>query len=79
MSEKKILKDNLEDGILEIGEINGIPAIQLPHPSIMWGFHNIFVPLFAEMWRICLNEELPLDELSIKMRKQLTRLVPIED
>ena len=76
---KKILKDNLEDGILEIGEINGIPAIQLPHPSIKWRFHKIFVPLFAEMWRNCLKEKLPLDELSIKMRKQLTRLVPIED
>lgn len=77
---EKVVRDKQGKTTLEIGTINGIPAIQLPHPSSRdWKFHGLFVPVFVKMWEIVLNEKLPLKECAAKMRSQLTRLEPVED
>lgn len=74
-----IVKDRMEDGILKVGTIDGIPTIQLPHPSRGWKFHNYFVPLFVRMWDQIVNERRPLIETAEKIKNNLTRLVAIDD
>lgn len=54
---EKVVRDKHGKMTLEIGAINGIPAIQLPHPSGNWKFHGLFVPVFVKMWEIVLNEK----------------------
>lgn len=74
-----IVKDRMEDGILKVGTIDGIPTIQLPHPSRGWKFHNFFVPLFVRMWDQIVNERRPLIETAEKIKNNLTHLVAIDD
>lgn len=76
---EKVVRDKQGKMTLEIGTIDGIPAIQLPHPSNNWGCHNLIAPIFVRMWEIVLNEKLSLRECAAKMRSQLTRLEPAED
>lgn len=76
---KKVVRDKQGKIVLEIGTIDGVPAIQLPHPSGNWKFHGLFVPVFVKMWEIVLNEKLSLKESAAKMRSQLTRLESVEN
>ncbi len=72
-----IVKDRLEKGLLIVGTIDGIPTIQLPHPSRSWNFHRFFVPLFVQMWDQIVKERRPLIETAEKIKNNLTRLEPV--
>lgn len=46
-----ILQDKQSGREIEIGTINKIPYIQLPHPSRNWGFSHFFIPTIVSIWR----------------------------
>lgn len=73
---QKIVRDTISGRILEIGAINAIPAIQLPHPSGNWGFHGLVIPVFFKMWQLYRQQTRTLEECAVRMRTQLCRLTP---
>ena len=74
-----LVKDVTTNKIVEIGTIEGIPTIQLPHPSGNWGFPKHFLPMIVQLHKLhAVDEKIkPLEEAVTKIKNQLRRIVVI--
>lgn len=71
-----LVRDTSSHKTIEIGTIDGIPAIQLSHPSRDWGFPKYVIPMIVQMHKLHAVEEnnKSLDEVAAKIKYQLSRI-----
>lgn len=71
-----IVKDLTTNRVIEIGTIEGIPTIQLPHPSGNWGFPKFFLPMIVQLHRLHAVDETNgiLEDAANKIKYQLKRV-----
>lgn len=73
---RPLVRDTTSNRIIEIGTINGIPALQLSHPSRDWGFPKFFIPMIVQMHKLHAVDEKnkSLEEVVTKIKSQLLRI-----
>ena len=70
-----ILKDNQSGNIIEIGTINGMPYIQLPHPSRNWGFNKFFIPTITTIWNQLVSQNYSLKKVADTIKHEISQWV----
>ncbi len=68
-----IVKNVTTNRVIEIGTIESIPTIQLPHPSGNWGFPKFYIPMIVQMHQLhAVNENNgTLEAVANKIKNQL--------
>ncbi|MDE6485021.1 MAG: hypothetical protein K2L14_06490 [Duncaniella sp.] len=71
-----IVKDITTNRMIEMGTIEKIPTIQLPHPSGDWGMPKFIIPMIVKMHRLhAVDEKVnSLEEAATKIKNQLKRI-----
>lgn len=69
-----IVKDKISGKVIEMGEIEGIPTLQLPHPSHQWGMPYYFIPTIVALHsRYAVNGKVPFKIAVQNIKHQLNQ------